>query len=85
MARLTKEGKAWREDIQRYKGLGEMDADQLAETTLDAGTRRLRRITIGDGEIAAAAFETLMGNDVEGRREFIIDRSGGFSIQALDL
>jgi DNA gyrase subunit B len=85
MARLTKEGKAWREDIQRYKGLGEMDADQLAETTLDASTRRLRRIRIEDAEQAAAVFETLMGNDVEGRRDFIIERSSGFDLTALDL
>ena len=85
MARLVQEGKAWRDDIQRYKGLGEMDADQLAETTLDAGTRRLRRINIADAEIAASAFETLMGNDVEGRREFIVTRSGGFDLTSLDL
>lgn len=85
MARLTKEGKAWREDIQRYKGLGEMDADQLAETTLDASTRRLRRINIEDAEQAAAVFETLMGNDVEGRRDFIVERSSGFDLTALDL
>jgi DNA gyrase subunit B len=85
MARLLQEGKAWRDDIQRYKGLGEMDADQLAETTLDAGTRRLRRINIADAEVAASAFETLMGNDVEGRREFIVTRSGGFDLASLDL
>jgi DNA gyrase subunit B len=62
-----------------------MDADQLAETTLDAGTRRLRRINIEDAEQAAAVFETLMGNDVEGRRDFIVERSGGFDLTALDL
>jgi DNA gyrase subunit B len=85
LERLEREGRAWRDDIQRYKGLGEMDADQLAETTLDPMTRRLRRITLADAEVAAKSFETLMGNDVEGRREFIVDRSGGFDLASLDV
>jgi len=63
-------------EIQRYKGLGEMDADQLAETTLDVAHRKLRRMTMADAEAAAAMFETLMGQDVAGRRDFIVANSG---------
>lgn len=57
---------------QRYKGLGEMDSDQLAETTMDAARRRLRRITTADAEVSAQVFELLMGNDVAPRKDFII-------------
>ncbi|MFM8960993.1 MAG: type IIA DNA topoisomerase subunit B [Actinomycetota bacterium] len=68
---LKKQGKKWREPIQRYKGLGEMDADQLRETTMDPDHRTLRRITIKDGADAEKIFELLMGNEVAPRKEFI--------------
>lgn len=71
LAKLKKSGKSWVEPPQRYKGLGEMDADQLAETTMDRSRRTLRRVTISDAERASEIFELLMGNDVAPRRELI--------------
>jgi len=68
---LKKTGKRWKEPIQRYKGLGEMDADQLRETTMDPDHRTLRRITIKDGQDAERIFELLMGNEVAPRKDFI--------------
>jgi DNA gyrase subunit B len=70
---LRKAGRKWQEPIQRYKGLGEMDADQLADTTMNTAHRSLRRVLLSDVEGAARMFELLMGNDVAPRREFIID------------
>ncbi|MDX6296369.1 MAG: gyrase subunit, partial [Nocardioidaceae bacterium] len=72
LAELTKKGQRWKDPIQRYKGLGEMDAQQLAETTMDPRRRTLRRITIDDGAAAEDVFELLMGNDVAPRKEFIV-------------
>ena len=57
--------------LQRYKGLGEMDAEQLWETTLNPETRRLKQVEIEDARLASATTELLMGNEVPPRREFI--------------
>ena len=71
ITQFKKDGKRWKEPIQRYKGLGEMDADQLRETTMDPAHRTLRRITMKDVTKAEAMFELLMGNEVAPRKEFI--------------
>ena len=80
LAELSKKGVRWKDPVQRYKGLGEMDADQLAETTMDPRQRSLRRITADDAEAAAAVFELLMGNDVAPRKEFIVQ--GAYELDA---
>ncbi len=80
LAELTKKGVRWKEPVQRYKGLGEMDAGQLRETTMDPRRRTLRRITLDGAEGAESVFELLMGNDVAPRKEFIIQ--GAYEIDA---
>ena len=72
LAELTKKGLGFKEP-QRYKGLGEMDADQLADTTMNPRRRMLRRLTVDDAEAAEETFEMLMGNEVAPRKEFIIE------------
>lgn len=61
--------------LQRYKGLGEMDAQQLWETTLDPETRILKQVGIGDGRMASDVTEMLMGSDVPPRRAFIYEHA----------
>jgi DNA gyrase subunit B len=82
-AELTKKGMSFKEP-QRYKGLGEMDADQLAETTMNPRHRTLRRMTVDDGLIAETTFEMLMGNDVGPRKEFIVDGAYQLDATAID-
>jgi len=72
MVELERKKVRWKENVQRYKGLGEMDADQLAETTMDPRHRTLRRIRVEDAQRAEEVFGLLMGNDVAPRKEFII-------------
>ncbi len=76
LAGLKKQNRRYQDPIQRYKGLGEMDADQLSSTTMDRRYRTLRRVRVIDAESAASVFELLMGNDVAPRKEFIIAGDG---------
>ena len=73
LLQLERRGQRFKEPPQRYKGLGEMDASQLAETTMDPRHRTLRRIRMEDSAAATAMFELLMGGEVAPRRDFIID------------
>lgn len=72
LAELRKKNVSWKDPVQRYKGLGEMDADQLAETTMEPRHRTLRRLTVDDAEEASEVFELLMGSEVAPRKDFIV-------------
>jgi len=84
LAELTKRGVRWKDPVQRYKGLGEMDAHQLAETTMDPRHRTLRRITVDDAVDAAGVFELLMGSEVAPRKEFIVQGAYEVDVESLD-
>jgi DNA gyrase subunit B len=84
LAELTKRGVRWKDPVQRYKGLGEMDADQLAETTMDPRHRTLRRITVDDADVATQVFELLMGSDVAPRKDFIVQGAYEVDADAID-
>ena len=85
LASLKRSNKKVADPIQRYKGLGEMDADQLASTTMDRRYRTLRRVRLQDAASAENVFELLMGNDVAPRKEFIIEGSNALDRAALDV
>ena len=81
---LERRGKRYKEPIQRYKGLGEMDADQLADTTMDPRHRTLRRVRIEDAEAATAMFQLLMGTEVAPRKQFIIEGAEELDLDRID-
>jgi DNA gyrase subunit B len=84
LAELAKKGLRWKDPVQRYKGLGEMDAKQLAETTMDPRHRTLRRITVDSAESASEVFELLMGSEVAPRKEFLVQGAYEIDVDALD-
>ena len=84
LAELEQDGLRYKEPIQRYKGLGEMDADQLSETTMDPVHRSLRRIRVEDAEAAERVFDLLMGSVVAPRKEFIIDGAAALERDRID-
>ena len=80
---LSRDGKTKNVSVQRFKGLGEMNADQLWETTMNPDTRTLLRIDVGDAAEADEIFSTLMGERVEPRRDFI--RGEARKVRNLDI
>jgi len=81
---LERRGQRWKEPVQRYKGLGEMDASQLANTTMDPRYRTLRRIKIEDAAAAAEIFSLLMGTEVGPRRDFIVGSAAELDPSRID-
>jgi DNA gyrase subunit B len=84
LAKLDRQGKKYGQPIQRYKGLGEMDADQLALTTMDPRGRTLRRVTMTDAAAAEKTFELLMGTEVGPRRDFLIEGAAALDRDLID-
>ena len=82
---LDRKGQKYEDPPQRYKGLGEMDASQLAETTMDPRHRTLRRIRIDDAAAATAMFELLMGSEVAPRRDFIVGGAAELDPTRIDI
>ncbi len=82
---LERRGQRWEEPVQRYKGLGEMDASQLAETTMDPRHRTLRRIRIEDAAAATDIFSLLMGTEVAPRRDFIVAGAAELDPSRIDI
>ncbi|MFI6095509.1 ATP-binding protein [Lentzea sp. NPDC051213] len=85
VAKLEKAGKQVVTPVPRFKGLGEMDADELWETTMNPAGRSVRRITMDDAEAAEEALELLMGEKVEPRRNWLVESAARVDQSAIDL
>jgi DNA gyrase subunit B len=84
VARFEKAGRAVQKPVPRFKGLGEMDADELWDTTMNPATRTVRRITLNDAERAEATLELLMGERVEPRKNWLIEAAGRIDQETID-
>ena len=84
VARLERSGKQVQKPVTRFKGLGEMDADELWDTTMNPATRTVRRITLDDAERAEATLELLMGERVEPRKNWLIEAAGRIDQETID-
>lgn len=85
LAELEGGGKQVVKPVPRFKGLGEMDADELWETTMNPATRSVRRITLDDVEAAEVALELLMGEKVEPRRKWLVESAARVDHAAIDI
>jgi DNA gyrase subunit B len=85
VARLEKAGKQIVKPVPRFKGLGEMDAEELWETTMNPATRSVRRITMDDAVAADEALELLMGEKVEPRRNWLVESAARVDQEAIDI
>ncbi len=81
---LDRRGIRIKDPVQRYKGLGEMDAAQLRDTTMSRASRTLRRVRIEDAEAAERVFHLLMGNEVAPRKEFLVTSSDDLDRERID-
>ncbi|MEV6343878.1 DNA topoisomerase IV subunit B [Actinoplanes sp. NPDC051851] len=84
VARIERGGRQVQKPVPRFKGLGEMDADELWETTMNPAARTVRRITIEDAERAEATLELLMGERVEPRKNWLIEAAGRIDQETID-
>ncbi|MEV4636532.1 DNA topoisomerase IV subunit B [Actinoplanes sp. NPDC049548] len=84
VAKLERSGKTVSKPVPRFKGLGEMDADELWDTTMNPATRTVRRITLEDVERAEATLELLMGERVEPRKNWLIEAAGRIDQETID-
>jgi DNA gyrase subunit B len=85
VAALQRAGKQVVTPVPRFKGLGEMDAEELWDTTMNPSTRSVRRITLDDVEAAEQALELLMGEKVEPRRAWLVESSVRVDQSAIDI
>ncbi|MBM2621566.1 type IIA DNA topoisomerase subunit B [Actinoplanes sp. LDG1-06] len=84
VARIERGGKQVQKPVPRFKGLGEMDADELWDTTMNPATRTVRRITLDDADRAEATLELLMGERVEPRKNWLIEAAGRIDQETID-
>ncbi|GIF13063.1 DNA topoisomerase (ATP-hydrolyzing) [Actinoplanes teichomyceticus] len=84
VSRLERAGRQVQKPVPRFKGLGEMDADELWDTTMNPASRTVRRITLDDAERAEATLELLMGERVEPRKNWLIEAAGRIDQETID-